>query len=109
MAIPHVSKQAKNMFDTVGLYSSCETVSMHSLVHLPFPIPLLILCGKRGYAARLTCVLPVYSAIGQIKLFAAPQIMMTHLRRFVSMDRLSEIDTATALHKPCEEDKEKFN
>jgi hypothetical protein len=35
--------------------------------------------------------------------------MMTHLWRFVSVHRLSEIDTAP-LHKPCEQDKmEKFN
>jgi hypothetical protein len=35
--------------------------------------------------------------------------MMTHLWWFVSMHRLSEVD-ATALHKPCDEDKmEKFN
>jgi hypothetical protein len=45
--IPHVSKETNNMFYIAGLYSSCEIVSMRSLVHVPFAIVLLLL-GQRG-------------------------------------------------------------
>ena len=41
-------QNAKNMYDIVGLYGSCETVSMHSFVHVPFTVLLLILPVKRG-------------------------------------------------------------
>jgi hypothetical protein len=48
--------KAKNMFYIRSLYSSCQIVSIHSLVHMPFPILLLIL--QRGGVMQGD--LPVY-------------------------------------------------
>ena len=44
------------MFYIRSLYSSCQIVSIHSLVHMPFPILLLIL--QRGGVMQGD--LPVY-------------------------------------------------
>ena len=66
------------MSDIVDLYSGYETVSMHSLVHVPFPIPFFFLSvGPVANAtdalqpSRLVVLTPSSPACLDVRTFAA--------------------------------------
>ena len=50
---------------------------------------------KGGCGTFVTCILAVDGPVCQIQLFAPPQVLVSHLRRFFSMNWLGERYTAT--------------
>ena len=50
------------------------------------------------FVSDITTILPIYSRICKIKMFTPPQVLIAHLRRFISLNRLCECNSFT-FHK----------